>query len=241
MHKEHILAFAASELAIIRKEDQVTEAFNSFGYTPADDHLNDVIFNKMQYATEVIWRDSAERWEEKYDSLKERPPYAKHRQILPYALLSKIVEGVKLYAVYQRVKGIGESRLLKGHSIGWGGHLTGCYVQYDSHGGIQVKESIYAGLAAEMMEEAQVDIADGRNTVHHHGYIHSVLSPVDALHLGVVMEVQCGDDVDPVVDEEGLVFKGFKSAEELKAMHEELKGSGVDFENWSRFIIEEML
>jgi len=234
--REHILAFIGSELSVIRADGAGSpEAFRHNGFTPRTDHIDNVLFNNMQYATEIIWRETAEYWPEGANPLTESP--CRHRQILPYAPLTQIAAGVKRYAVYQRVKGIGESRLLRGHSIGFGGHLTGKYVQYDDHGGIVVQSSIHAGLKAEMAEECHVDIDAPGVQVIPWGYINSVASPVDALHFAYVVEVQVPEDYTVLVNEEGLNFKGFFTKEEIEVMHEELPKE-IGFESWTRMLIE---
>jgi predicted NUDIX family phosphoesterase len=235
-HKEHILAFIGSELTVIRSNGEGTpEAFRHNAFTPRSDYVDNVLFNHMQYATEITWRDTAEFWPETANPLVDSP--ARHRQILPYAPLTQIAEGIKRYAVYQRVKGIGESRLLRGHSIGFGGHLTGKYAQYDDHGGIVFQTSVHAGLKAEMGEECHVDIDAPGVQVIPWGYINSVMSPVDALHFSYVIEVQVPADYPVLVNEKGLNFKGFFTKEEIIQMHEELPKE-IGFESWSRMLIE---
>lgn len=235
-NKEHIMAFIGSELSVMRANGQNTpEAFRHGAFTPRSDYIDNILFNHMQYATEIIWRETAEFWPEGADPMLVAP--CRHRQILPYAPLTKIVDGIKRYAVYQRVKGIGESRLLRGHSLGFGGHLTGKYAQYDDHGGIVVKTSIHAGLKAEMGEECHVDIDAPGVQVIPWGYINSVASPVDALHFSYVVEVQVPEDYPVLVNEKGLSFKGFFTAEEVVQMHEELPKE-IGFESWSRMLIE---
>jgi predicted NUDIX family phosphoesterase len=237
-HREHILAFKALPLSLIMlPDDPNTPAFNPMGYTPRTDHIDQILFKNFHHATEVIWRDTAEYWPEGVDPTSYTPD---HRQILPYALLTRTVDGEKQYSVYQRVKGIGEERLLKGHSIGWGGHLAGKGVQYDDDEGILVWESILAGLKAEMGQECGVDTeAEGVVTTLH-GYIHSFASPVDALHLSVVLEVEIPADYVVSVTEKGLDFKGWYNIEQLKSLWTELKSTDVKFESWSNFIIEKL-
>ena len=237
-HREHILAFKAQPLSMLTQpDDAATPAFNPMGYTPRSDYLDQILFQNFHHATEVIWRDTAEYWPEGAEPTAYLPD---HRQVLPYALLTRTVDGEKQYSVYQRVKGIGEERLLKGHSIGWGGHLSGKYVQYDADNGILVWESIIAGLKAEMDEECGVNTEAEGVTTTLHGYIHSFASPVDALHLSVVLEVEVPADYAVSVTEQGLDFKGWYSLEQLKALWQELLGTEVKFESWSNFIIDNL-
>lgn len=234
-HREHILAFKAQPLAALA-------VFNNAGFTPATDAISNVLFTQFHEHTETIWRETAEFWPEQngkpVDPLSHQPS---HRQILPYALLTRRVEGEKQTSVYQRVKGIGEERLLKGHSIGWGGHLAGKGIQYDDHEGIDVWPSILAGLKAEMAQECGVDTEAEGVTVKLLGYIHSYASPVDALHLSVVLEVEVPGDYPVSVTEKGLNFKGWYNEAQLFALWQELKSTDVKFESWSNFIFEASL
>lgn len=227
MSNEHILAFLSSELAVINdgvSQDPYVSAWNDYGFTARTDHIDDVLQNNMAYAMRVIWRPDAE---------KEAVPGNPHRQILPYCVLSRIVNGEKQYAVYQRVKGTAESRLLGRHSIGFGGHITPeDFIVYD--GVIDYNGTVINGAARELREEAGVDICDGGNTTTTRlGYIHSVASEVDSLHFAAVLEITLSERVEVHTREEAMVFKGFATAEQLKAMALEF-----EFENWSKFIIE---
>lgn len=237
-HREHILAFHAPALAAITAEDGTgAPAFNPYGFTPRSDYIDNILYNNMHHATEIIWRDTAEFWPEAVLPAHHMP---RHRQILPYALLSKMISGVKHYGVYQRVKGIGEERLLRGHSMGFGGHLPGSDVQYDKHCGIDVRPSIHAGLRGEMSQECHVDIDAPEVVVTTHGYIHSYASPVDALHLSVVMEVEVPAHYTVLVNEKGLEFKGFFSREQIMHMHATLPKE-IGFESWTKFLVEQFL
>ena len=236
-HKEHIAVFLNQSLKDIRNPaDPEGIVFNKAGFTKQQDFIDEVLFTKMHHATEIIWRDTAEFWDKSFDPTEGM--WQRHRQILPYALLSKRINGVKMYGVYQRVKGIGETRLLKGHTMGFGGHLPGIDVKYDKHSGIDVIRSIIAGLGGELMQEAHVDLNDIGHVSHRfHGYIMADTNEVDALHFAFVMGVEVDEDYPVVVDEKGLAFKGWYSKEGIMHMHETLPVD-VKFENWTRFIIE---
>jgi predicted NUDIX family phosphoesterase len=237
-HREHILAFLAPDLATIRAEhDNTLPAFNPLGFTPRSDYLDNILYNKFHHATEITWRDTAEYWPE---AVLPKDFVPRHRQILPYALLTKTINGEKHYGVYQRVKGIGEERLLRGHSMGFGGHLGGKFVKYDDHSGIDVRPSIVAGLASEMLEECHVDTSANGVCINHHGYIHSFASPVDALHLSVVLEVNVPEDYPVLVNEKGLVFKGFYTRAGIMELHATLPKE-IGFESWTKFLVEQFL
>lgn len=235
-HKEHILAFLNDNLQQIDFGDSDAPRFNPNGYTPRSNLVDDVLFTQFHAGTEVIWRETAEYWNP--DWVLGPDAGNRHRQVLPYALLTRIVDNVKQYGVYQRVKGIGEERLLKGHTMGFGGHLPGIDVKYDQHSGIDVWKSIVAGLAGEMQQEAGVDFNHVSLVSYvHKGYIMSTANEVDSLHFAIVMEVLVDPDYPVSVNEKGLDFKGWFSKEEVLKMHEELP-KDVKFENWTRFIIE---
>lgn len=128
--------------------------------------------------------------------------------------------------LYQRGKGVGESRLAGKHSIGFGGHVEldkDCLsVKYYTTKSI--KDSIISAQTNESEEEL---VAEGLGYFHHLGVIYDETDGVGKVHLGVASFLVVRS---ATTNEEQLVDMGFHSKEEILAMQE---NGEIDLENWS--------
>lgn len=162
-----------------------------------------------------------------------------YRQILPYTVLSyRDDHGVTWYAVYQRAKGIGESRLLGKCSIGFGGHLdisdiyTLNYMGLDEPNAtsiVSTRQTVVESLRREIQEEVPTAKWDG---IYFKGVINDTSDAVGRVHLGVVNVMELTEPVKELGEVE-LEFIGMMTLDQLRVSH-------LDFENWSKILIETM-
>lgn len=128
--------------------------------------------------------------------------------------------------LYQRGKGVGESRLAGKHTIGFGGHVElwkDClsleYYQTNS-----IKDSIISAQTNESEEEL---VAEWLEDFQHLKVIYDSTDEVGKIHLGIASFLPVKS---ATTNEEQLIDLGFHSKEELLQMQE----SGlIDLENWS--------
>lgn len=160
------------------------------------------------------------------------------RQVIPYALLRAPDGG---YFTYRRLGGGGEARLFDRHSIGVGGHIN------DEHllPGLAWTSSalrpnlIADGLQRELAEELFLGAANGSGTAcfaaRLHGFLALNETPVDRVHVGVVIIVDiAGERVSgcDVRERDKLERVGWWNAATLAERLET-----VTFEGWSRALI----
>lgn len=226
MSSEHILVINALKLASLGTVDGKC-LFNN-ALTPAADMADaNIGFGPIDKYAEIIWRPFAE---------KQVPGLVgTHRQFINYGVLTKVKDGVKVYAVYQRVKGTSENRLMGRFSIGFGGHPTVDDIITANDGVINIYATLHNSLIRELEEEINLvyEVDYKWSNVDVLGYIHSTQSEVDSLHFAVVTEVPLNESVVIKDNEESMCFIGFRTAVELKAMLNDF-----EFENWSKFIID---
>jgi predicted NUDIX family phosphoesterase len=189
--------------------------------------------------------------------LENNPAY---RQFLPYMIISRIVNGVKQYLVYLRVKGSGEERLFGNASIGVGGHVDANDTVLDSSSVLRFRDVIDMAHTRELYEELRygsagtlpedhvnmesMSPAEGirlssfitNNTVVH-GYIlenpeigEDGKIPVGLVHMAYVMEVALGDSITASCHEAAMETVGWMTLEQLQI-------STLKFENWSEILI----
>lgn len=155
------------------------------------------------------------------------------RQLLPYTVIKDTDEiGRTRYAVYRRCKGIGENRLLGKVSIGFGGHIDlADIVTYDGHPStVDLAETITVSNEREIMEEvAFTDTA--YYCLDPLGILIDNSDAVGRVHVGLVQMLEIFDGTVAELKEDELEFIGMMTAEELEISH-------LDFENWSRILID---
>lgn len=198
-----------------------------------------------EYAT---WLDiaGAETVIRQRDGLELNPAY---RQILPYTIVAfsdDHLENWKDIEVqsYQRTKKVGEERLGGKFSVGFGGHIDKTDVATDDDSIVLLKETIQHNLEREVgREELRFVTADGievNPTDHpelfrfaHLGFIRDDSNNVGKVHLGLVNIIFIPRSFTVSVREEEL-----KDGPRLTFA--QLRESGLDFENWSRILIDDM-
>jgi predicted NUDIX family phosphoesterase len=146
-----------------------------------------------------------------------------YKQLIPYCVIKAGWDNRKNFFVYRRTKKSGESRLHDKWSIGVGGHISECdgipSCSYD------------AAMKRELQEEVALR-GDFHNEVL--GLIYDPSNDVGKVHLGVVhrltmMHNAIMQPVDPALDSGEFVDYDWL-----------VQNSGL-FENWSQFVIKELL
>lgn len=133
--------------------------------------------------------------------------------------------------LYQRGKGVGESRLAGKHSIGFGGHveLSKDCLSVKYYTTKSIKDSITSAQINESEEELE---AEWIEDFHHLKVIYDSTDEVGKVHLGVASFLLVKS---ATTNEEQLVDMGFYSKVEIISMQE----SGIiNLENWSLELLE---
>lgn len=144
-----------------------------------------------------------------------------YKQIIPYTVVESSHGRI---LVYKRSKKGGETRLHDKYSLGVGGHIN------DTDGSADSPFALYGnGWRREMNEELDID-GVGVNTVI--GCIYDDTTPVGQVHFGVVHLLQMFAPTR-IGDKCELEFE-WKTRDEIKAMD-------VEWESWSKMVIENLL
>ncbi|PKH07147.1 NUDIX domain-containing protein [Moritella sp. Urea-trap-13] len=150
----------------------------------------------------------------------------KFRQLIPYVVVK---QGDK-YLAYERSKAGGESRLHNLFSIGIGGHVDAVDAVYDAKGVFQLTDTLRAGMYRELHEELGLTEADflGMTTI---GYLSKDVTPVDEVHLGIVLVAEVHADLVITSKEDALNLAGFLTADEL---------AKLNLESWSETVVDHL-
>lgn len=156
------------------------------------------------------------------------------RQVIPYILLRSPAGG---YFTYRRLPASGESRLVDLHSLGVGGHINDEHLLPGlSWGSKSLGPNLIAdGLQRELTEELSLPSAE-LGTLRLHGFLALADTPVDRVHLGVVVIL--------ALCEEAVVGCNVRERDKLRAVgwHRPAElvelAARVPFEGWSRTLIE---
>lgn len=154
-----------------------------------------------------------------------------HRQLLPYIVLTKTVDGVIKYFAYRRGKGVGEARLSGNVSIGVGGHIDLADVQHiDSV--LAPMETVIAAVQRELQEEIEFSSTNGGDLdlkLASFGALVDNSNPVGKVHLGLVLQAVLAGESEVQCKEEELETLGWYTATELL-------DSGLPLENWTKIL-----
>ncbi|NQZ94764.1 MAG: NUDIX domain-containing protein [Moritella sp.] len=151
----------------------------------------------------------------------------KFRQLIPYVVVK---QGDK-YLAYERSKSGGESRLHNLFSIGIGGHVDAVDAVYDEKGVFQLTDTLRTGMYRELHEELGLTERDflGMTTI---GYLSKDVTPVDEVHLGIVLVAEVHADLVITSKEDALNLAGFLAADELVKLN---------LESWSETVVAELV
>ena len=151
----------------------------------------------------------------------------KFRQLIPYVVVK---QGDK-YLAYERSKSGGESRLHNLFSIGIGGHVDAVDAVYDEKGVFQLTDTLRTGMYRELHEELGLTESDflGMTTI---GYLSKDVTPVDEVHLGIVLVAEVNADLVVTSKEDALNLAGFLTADEL---------AKLNLESWSETVVAELV
>ena len=151
----------------------------------------------------------------------------KFRQLIPYVVVK---QGDK-YLAYERSKSGGESRLHNLFSIGIGGHVDAVDAVYDEKGVFQLTDTLRTGMYRELHEELGLTESDflGMTTI---GYLSKDVTPVDEVHLGIVLVAEVHADLVVTSKEDALNLAGFLTADEL---------AKLNLESWSETVVAELV
>lgn len=150
----------------------------------------------------------------------------KFRQLIPYVVVK---QGDK-YLAYERSKSGGESRLHNLFSIGIGGHVDAVDAVYNDKGVFQLTDTLRTGMYRELHEELGLTEADflGMTTI---GYLSKDVTPVDEVHLGIVLVAEVHADLVITSKEDALNLAGFLTADEL---------AKLNLESWSETVVDHL-
>ena len=143
------------------------------------------------------------------------------KQIIPYVIFHS---GGSVFC-YTRGTSQGEARLHRKRSLGVGGHVD--EADFD---GLATLDAYERALRRELDEEVHVS---SPGTLRRVGLINDDLTPVGAVHLGVVHIYELKRP-DVVPKEEGLAEAGFVPVGDLPGLRE-------GFETWSQICIDGLL
>ena len=151
----------------------------------------------------------------------------KFRQLIPYVVVK---QGDK-YLAYERSVSGGESRLHNLFSIGIGGHVDAVDAVYDDKGVFQLTDTLRTGMYRELHEELGLTESDflGMTTI---GYLFKDVTPVDEVHLGIVLVAEVHADLVITSKEDALNLAGFLGADEL---------AKLNLESWSETVVAELV
>ncbi|QUM84256.1 NUDIX domain-containing protein [Moritella sp. 28] len=151
----------------------------------------------------------------------------KFRQLIPYVVVK---QGDK-YLAYERSVSGGESRLHNLFSIGIGGHVDAVDAVYDEKGVFQLADTLRTGMYRELHEELGLKESDflGMTTI---GYLSKDVTPVDEVHLGIVLVAEVHADLVVTSKEDALNLAGFLAADEL---------AKLNLESWSETVVAELV
>lgn len=171
---------------------------------------------------------------------------ADFRHLLPYIQLFRISDDNELELfVYQRVKGIGEERLLGRHSVGLGGHINVGHVQFhDGISQLNLGMTIIHNVMEELCEELKLgekNFIEGlleqniRSQPSIYGYLNDNSDEVGQRHLGITLLMMIPKGIEPEIAEESAVKVGWVKLSDLRANID-----NYNFENWSKLVVTEL-
>lgn len=234
-HQEHILAFTAEFVTNVLKLPEGV----SIDTEVEDDEVDSLYTSSLPYI----------EFKQRYGlDLAYEGKVATHRQLLPYMVVTKLIDGKHHVLTYQRAKGVGEDRLLGKKSIGVGGHVDLADVQFDTGNTICLQSTVHASVVRELWEELTLTNAEGDEIeangygvfselldtcVGKTGYINDNSDMVGRDHLGIFGVITIPDTHDVKMRETSLVQLGWFSFDELSK-------DTSEFENWSKLLIEKL-
>lgn len=182
----------------------------------------------------------------------------RYRQLLPYTIIRTQREGITKFVPYQRMKGVGESRLAGNVSIGWGGHVdlldvhTGNmgsdsigYGRTQEMGGVSpvvnLSFTLHKASAREQREELLIHDIDGRivrleiATESTDLFIADQSNDVGKVHLGLIMHAFVPGHYTVGAKEAELRSMEPMTGEELLAAEE---AGEFELESWTRLYLK---
>lgn len=159
-----------------------------------------------------------------------------YRQIIPYTVI-KNDKGEIL--TYRRLPASGEARLSGKVSIGFGGHLD-LQPEFANNPPPTLDEMILSCLSRELDEELVLDNGEFNhltNNAKYSGYLVGYTG-VNAVHLGVVVEVSSGtlfDNKELTTQDPAIEILGWFKPNDLLEM---VAGEKLELEEWSQVILE---
>lgn len=159
--------------------------------------------------------------------LRNEAEYNKaYRQIIPYAVVHSL--DTDKYLSYSR-KGT-ETRLHNSISLGLGGHIDKEDYEAFNGGPIALKSIIALALTRELLEEVPniTTTGKGPENAEFKGFIYSDANDVDAVHLGVVAQIDVETEFVASSEE---VEGEWLTLDEIKEKYDLL-------ENWSKVVVD---
>lgn len=178
-------------------------------------------------------------------------------QLLPYRVLRFIVDGTYFYFMYQRGKGVGESRLAGNDSIGYGGHMDhadlltqgdmlyneeASNITEEQHSTIAFEDTFALSGDREFEQEVILRDAEGNDVTaalmhtlerSFEGLILDHSNDVGHLHLGIVHVYDIPEGITAVPREEQLLPRPAVTAAEIL--------SNEAAESWTRIVAKAMV
>ena len=181
-------------------------------------------------------------------------------QLLPYRVLRTFIDGTYYYFMYQRGKGVGESRLAGNDSVGYGGHVD--HADFMSEGDLKLVAKEAGADVGEITEEAYstvdvvatLSISSGREFDQEvmllndegaelterlavepkfKGLIWDQSDDVGHLHLGIVSIIDIPSGITAVPREAQLLARPMATAQQIL--------DNPNIENWTRIVAQALL
>lgn len=183
-------------------------------------------------------------------------------QLLPYRVLRFIIDGVYFYFMYQRGKGVGESRLAGNDSVGYGGHVDHAdlltigdmkllaseqgeeidEITEEEHSTVDVISTLTLAGDREFEQEVILRDAEGNDVTRKlmpvlfqrfEGLIWDQSNDVGHLHLGIVSIIDIPEGITAVPREAQLLPRLSMTADEILA--------NPAAESWTKIVAKAML
>jgi predicted NUDIX family phosphoesterase len=205
------------------KHPQHIVAFERSYFGPLNEGLNLMDFSELLERAEpslIIGRRN---------ELEDSPAFG---QMLPYILFHRTDKDGKVSLfTYRRGKGIGENRLLGKYSVGIGGHVDLADVVFSSNSVFGFFATLDNAMRRELAEEISFSGKYSNSNITFIGAINDNSDPVGRVHTGLLLAVSLPEGSEIATTEPELQTIG---------MIDEDGFSGLDLENWSKIVIDNL-
>lgn len=153
-----------------------------------------------------------------------------YKQPIPYAILTRKINGNAEVFLYKRLSGGGEARLHNKLSIGVGGHMNDLFTSFT------LPYVVTKEVSRELNEELIIKVKDTTIVSSIYGLINNDLDDVGKVHIGLLIKVIIPSDAEVFVRETEQLEGQWVSLEYIKS--DEVFNS---LETWSQLSIKALL